>query len=153
MDGYMSCTVASLTSQGRELVAATAPAPQSPRHGRVVQELVDLATVLLVLVRLGLLVTGKDGMNSWVLNRSPIRRWKHSPMQSPLTPFPKCSLPSSLTCIQKKSLLDPALNLSTNTRPVVHWLTLLNSQSSGKMIRSWRVKPDRKSTRLNSSHL
>lgn len=46
-----------------------------------------------------------------------------------------------LTCIQKNSLLDPALNFSTKTRPVVHWLTFLNSQSSGKMIRSWKQKP------------
>lgn len=40
------------------------------------------------------------------------------------------------TCIQKKSRFDPALNFNTYTRPVVHWGTLLNSQSSGKIIKS-----------------
>lgn len=47
-----------------------------------------------------------------------------------------------LTCIQKKSLLDPALNLRTYTLPVVHWFTLLNSQSSGKMIKSCKNMRD-----------
>lgn len=45
-----------------------------------------------------------------------------------------------LTCIQKNSLLEPALNFSTYTRPVVHWFTRLNSQSSGNIIRSWNTK-------------
>lgn len=43
------------------------------------------------------------------------------------------------TCIQKKSRFDPALNFNTYTRPVVHWGTLLNSQSSGKIIKSWKM--------------
>ena len=43
----------------------------------------------------------------------------------------------TLTWSQKKNLRDEDLNLRMYTRPVVHWATRLNSQSSGNMIRSW----------------
>jgi len=46
---------APLPRQGGELVAATSPAAGRSRDGGVVQELVDLAAEILVLVRLGLL--------------------------------------------------------------------------------------------------
>lgn len=46
-----------LTTQGRQLVAAAASAAECPWHGGVVEELVDLAAELLILIRLGLLHT------------------------------------------------------------------------------------------------
>ena len=56
---------AALAPQGGELVAAAGPAAGGPRDGGVVQELVDLAAVLLVLVRLGLLeVRGRSKCNA-----------------------------------------------------------------------------------------
>lgn len=55
------------------------------------------------------------------------------------------ALSSSLSllgsCSQKKRRRLDDLNLRTNTRPVVHWLTRLYSQSSGKMIRSSSTVP------------
>lgn len=40
------------------------------------------------------------------------------------------------SCIQKNNLREVDLNFSKNTRPVLHCSTRLNSQSSGKTIKS-----------------
>lgn len=53
------------------------------------------------------------------------------------------SLSSFGSCIQKKNFRLDDLNFSTYTLPVVHWATLLNSISSGKMIRSLNKQSDK----------